>query len=457
MPREWTLTTLLLSLTSIAHGQLQHALSFDGNGDQVQVPSASAQIANSTAISLTCWVYPRNGQANWPDMEGFAGFRDDATCDFYLLQTYGTTLEGRFRNGTNVVFTVDSASVLTLNEWQFLALVYDGQSLRMYRNGDLLREVGAFGTIVNTGRALHIGNIPFLSNVDFWLNGSVDEVTVWRRGLTPSELACIMAYGADPADADLRLYYKMDQGVAGGANSGITQLIDAKGTANGNLIGLALNGTVSNFVDGAPIAGSTDATICQDESYDLNGQQLTTAGTYVASYPLPNGCDSLETVRLNVIPVNVAVLENGPVLTAFDPVGPWQWLDCDAGFAPIPGADQQTFVATQTGNFAVIVESNGCADTSACVQVATVGMMAEALGSWRVFHDPMAGQLVVEATSLPVGIEVRVLDAMGRQVMEWNVQGETRSARSTDGLRAGGYMAAVLIGGERRVHRFVLP
>ena len=118
--------------------QTQNALDFDGIDDQVTVANASALIANETAFSMTSWVFPTQ-TANWPNMEAIAGFRDNLECDFYLLQTYGTTLEGRFRSNANQVFTVDSTGVLVLNTWQFVALTYDGAYLSMYRNGVLLK------------------------------------------------------------------------------------------------------------------------------------------------------------------------------------------------------------------------------------------------------------------------------------------------------------------------------
>ncbi|TAK43538.1 MAG: T9SS type B sorting domain-containing protein [Saprospiraceae bacterium] len=42
--------------------------------------------------------------------------------------------------------------------------------------------------------------------------------------------------------------------------------------------------------------------ICDNESYTFNGQVLTQTGTYTASYPAANGCDSTVTLNLTVLP-----------------------------------------------------------------------------------------------------------------------------------------------------------
>jgi len=251
--------SLSLFIPCLGQAQTQNALDFDGLNDEVTVANASGLIANGTGFSLTCWVYPTQS-TNWPNMDAYAGFRDNGVCDFYLLQTYGTTLEARFRNSNGGIFTMDSVGLMVLNEWQFLALTYDGSALNMYRNGVLCGTLAATGTITSTTGMFRIGNMPIPGSTEIFLDGKVDETALWKRGLTQAEILCIMNYGALPADTDLKLYYKMDQGTAGGANAGLATLIDASGHINGAVTGFTLNGPASNYVDGCPIAGTAAAT-----------------------------------------------------------------------------------------------------------------------------------------------------------------------------------------------------
>lgn len=71
------LNVALIFVTSISlSGQLaicqtQNALSYDGVNDKVVATGASSLIANSTGISMSCWVYPSNATPAWPDFDAF--------------------------------------------------------------------------------------------------------------------------------------------------------------------------------------------------------------------------------------------------------------------------------------------------------------------------------------------------------------------------------------------------
>ncbi len=123
-------------------------------------------------------------------------------------------------------------------------------------------SIPATGTMTSTTGMFRIGNMPIPGSTQIFLDGKVDETALWKRGLSQAEIMCIMNYGALPTDADLKLYYKMDQGTAGGTNTGLSTLTDASGHStplNGTNVGFALNGTASNYVDGSPIAGYSTA------------------------------------------------------------------------------------------------------------------------------------------------------------------------------------------------------
>lgn len=79
------------------------------------------------------------------------------------------------------------------------------------------------------------------------------------------------------------------------------------------------------------------------------------------------GCDSIITIDLTIATSDTAVVTDAIALTAVDSTGEYQWLDCDQGKMPIPGATQQAFSPTSSGYYAVeITNENKCQDTSAC-------------------------------------------------------------------------------------------
>ena len=442
--------SLSFLLPLLASAQTQNALDFDGVNDEVTVANASALIANGTGFSLTSWVYPTQS-TNWPNMDAYAGFRDNTGCDFYLLQTYGTTVEGRFRSSSNVVYTLDSVGLMVLNEWQFLSLTYDGSMLRLYRNGVPIDSVVATGTITSTTGMFRIGNMPIPGSTQVFLDGKVDETALWKRGLSHAEIMCIMNYGALPTDADLKLYYKMDQGTAGGTNTGLSTLIDASGHLNATIVGFALSGTASNFMDGSPIAGTSTATICPGESYIFNGQTLTQSGTYTAGFPLNNGCDSLATLALAVTNVNINVIQSGNNLVSQALGAQYQWLDCGNGYSEIAGATAPTYSLTMAGSYAVEVTQNGCTDTSACVSNVGLEELGQ-LASLTARYDALGEELVLSGAAADTDLNVLLLDASGRVLRSEVLRGE-RLHSSLRGLPEGVYLVSVSNGVVQRTFR----
>ncbi|MEM7039925.1 MAG: hypothetical protein AAF570_23330, partial [Bacteroidota bacterium] len=96
------------------------------------------------------------------------------------------------------------------------------------------------------------------------------------------------------------------------------------------------------------------------------GQLYTTSGTYTETILNSAGCDSNLTIQLTIVPVDTSVNMSGNALQATASGATFQWLDCNANFAPVPNATSSTFLATQPGSYAVEVTENGCTDTSAC-------------------------------------------------------------------------------------------
>ena len=88
--------------------------------------------------------------------------------------------------------------VLPTNQWTFVVATYDGAALRLYVNGTLAAQRGYSGGIFPGNQNLGIGGVP-LSNtstsVAYPFNGSIDEVCIYNRALTDSEIQDI--YNAD--------------------------------------------------------------------------------------------------------------------------------------------------------------------------------------------------------------------------------------------------------------------
>jgi uncharacterized delta-60 repeat protein len=107
----------------------------------------------------------------------------------------------------------------------------------------------------------------------------------------------------------------------------------------------------------------------------------------------------------------------GYVITADAAGATYQWVDCDNGYAFIPGETGQSYTATGNGNFAVIISQNGCSDTSACFNVSGIGFEENKTASISVYPNPANGQITVNIGQPAEGVTVKLLSLTG-QVLE---------------------------------------
>lgn len=225
-------------------------LDFDGTDDNVTIANSGNTVAGATAISLSCKVFPKSTSTGFPNFNGIAGYRNETNFDFYIIQLSSTEIEARFRNSSGTAYTL-SYSGLVSNQWNHLFLVFDGTMLKLYSGNTVVTSIAATGSVpASNASVFKIGIIQFQA-YNWTHKGYIDEVSLWNKGLSATEIGTILTNNgeiANPsAETNLKLYYKFNQGVPYGNNTGLTTLIDEKATLNGTLNSFTLNGTASNW------------------------------------------------------------------------------------------------------------------------------------------------------------------------------------------------------------------
>ena len=144
------------------------------------------------------------------------------------------------------------------------------------------------------------------------------------------------------------------------------------GAANGCDSIVTLDLTINNTATG------TDTQVACNTFSWIDGNTYTTnnnSATHTIVGGAANGCDSIVTLDLTINTVDITTTTVEVTITAnATPPATYQWIDCKNGNAFIAGETNQTYTATANGDYAVIVTQNGCTDTSACVNVITVGI-----------------------------------------------------------------------------------
>jgi ELWxxDGT repeat protein len=163
------------------------------------------------------------------------------------------------------------------------------------------------------------------------------------------------------------------------------------------------------FVDLAIVQPDDSISVFACNDYTSpSGTFYDTEGTYTIVDVIPSiacpGVDSTITIDLTIVDdISTAVVVFSGVLVAQQSGAAYQWLDCDNGYAPVPGATDQDFLPSVTGTYACEVTLGLCADTTNCnfVEVDSgIGFESSALSNMAFYPNPVSGVLTVQTPGI---------------------------------------------------------
>lgn len=161
--------------TSWVDGKFGKAIYFDGSGnDYVRV--ADDDSLKPDKITIEAWVKLNSlqdgiivGKMDYDNDLGYF-FKSELTL-WYPWLGFGISTWGYF------------FSPLETNKWIHLALSFDGNSIRVFKDGIKIREESWTGTLTHTNNDLFIG-VEYKAGVfQAFLNGAVDEVRIYNKAL----------------------------------------------------------------------------------------------------------------------------------------------------------------------------------------------------------------------------------------------------------------------------------
>ena len=170
----------------------------------IHVPTMNGFDQLDQEMSITVWFYlddlPDTTQ-QFPNRRvlqagtlgaGSFGMADD---HFRLLFEFG---DFKFQAHPNEVLAHDQAQAIVPGQWQHVAAVYSGDSIKLYLNGKLYAEEPAGGSRIGSaiGNPNNVGlfigtKAPGVPIGDWW-DGLLDEVAVFDKALTPEEVELVM-------------------------------------------------------------------------------------------------------------------------------------------------------------------------------------------------------------------------------------------------------------------------
>ncbi|MGY4768421.1 PQQ-dependent sugar dehydrogenase [Kribbella sp. CWNU-51] len=173
-------------------GKYGAALSFNGSSGNVTVPH-SASISLNSSYTLEAWVNP-TALSNYEtilikEVTGGCG---------YWLQTTGNKIASGFSNGGCREY-VSTTPTIPLNQWSHLAAVFNdaANTYTLYLNGTAIRTANETTAPVPNTQALVFGQSACSSCGGERWRGLLDDIRVYNRALTATEIQTDLATGVN--------------------------------------------------------------------------------------------------------------------------------------------------------------------------------------------------------------------------------------------------------------------
>jgi streptogramin lyase len=178
--------TLANGVTRIPDGKFGRALSFDGV-DDIVTTTLNIDQSVGTGVTMEAWVYPTSNSSGRHEVIS----TDNGGFDWSILREGAVWFVFTGNDSSSTGFTVD------LNQWQHLAAVFSGTSVRFYKNGveKVIATLGFESSDANIAIGSRaVGGESFA--------GRIDEVAVYNRALSAAEVQSHLAFGSFDGSGD---------------------------------------------------------------------------------------------------------------------------------------------------------------------------------------------------------------------------------------------------------------
>ena len=220
------------------------------------------------------------------------------------------------------------------------------------------------------------------------------------------------------------------------------QILTAEGTYTSTLTGAnGCDSTISlNLAVNQKFEVVIDAQLCQGEVYTLGGTEFSEPGQYQIVFAGSNQCDSLVTLNLIYLVIDVLIVEeDGTLFIPGQDNLLYQWIDCDSG-TDIPGATDQFFTPDTSGNYSVrVLDHQGCENFSECYGLMITNTVEEQI-SREVFlyPNPSSGNVFISNESPHLIQKIKIFDYSGRLI-------ENKKANFETGINLSGRKSGIYI------------
>lgn len=168
-------------LTSDRFGNENSAYYFDGRA-KIEIDHTSSQTFYKN-LTIAAWINPQSSGEQQFIFSKWGGTNSNES--FYIALDAGRQPFGKINFTSTLEIVLKSDNPISLNEWYFVAMTYDGVSAKLYVNGEVVKEIADSRTILSGTLPLVIGDDNG-NNLEF--NGYIDDCYLYNATLTEGDI-----------------------------------------------------------------------------------------------------------------------------------------------------------------------------------------------------------------------------------------------------------------------------
>lgn len=260
-----------------------YALSLDGSTES---GAAGNLNLGGSALSFEGWIKPSSFKSASPYISSIMGTEVSDSNSAFLRLGDANVANNKVQfvlSINNVQQKLASTTALNANTWYHVAATYDGASMKIYINGVLDASKSQTGSVSSNGAF----NVGYLYNTSRNFNGKVDEVRVWKRALSQTEISQNMCNVSVPATS-LAAYWKFNEGSGSSVQD-----------TSGNGVILTLTGVdASNWGTDVPCTTGTSKLAKNGATQKAISSAETNGKNQIKMYPNPASKSSSLTISV---------------------------------------------------------------------------------------------------------------------------------------------------------------
>ena len=164
-----------------ADGKNGGALVFDGASSLIEVPHHDSLSPGGDALTIEAWFKPASFPAGHPPIARKGSVAESG----WGFDTPGGKIRGFVYTAPGSAAVAQGTTTMKQDTWHHVAMVYDGEEVRIYLDGELDGEVARKGDINENDASVWIGK---KANENIWLDGALDELRILNIAITEEQI-----------------------------------------------------------------------------------------------------------------------------------------------------------------------------------------------------------------------------------------------------------------------------